>query len=147
MKFNFRFESVLKHRKVLEDLAQREFQEVNSRLQNEIQKLHEMHEASSKAQSVAFQRQSAGGQAGPALSQVNEFLKGQDIRIERQRLKVQEIEKQVEEMREILRQKAIDYKIIESLKEKKKEDFKKEAAKKEQKVTDDIASMRTRTKK
>ncbi len=123
MKFKFRFDSVMKHRKVLEDVAQREFQEAFSELKKQLLKLEEMNQQVHQAHQSAYQFQTEGGIQAPALSQVFDVLKRQDIRIERQQHKVQECEKQVEDLREILRQKAIDYKIIESLKEKNLADF------------------------
>jgi flagellar FliJ protein len=146
MKFKFRFENVLKHRKIMEDVAQRDFQEANSLLNVEIEKLNNMIHAAHEAQEHLFEKQKQGGPAGPALSQVHDFLKGQDIRIARQRQKVQEYEKVVENLREILRHKAIEYKIMEGLKSKNQEEFKKEQNKKEQKNLDDLALMRSRVK-
>lgn len=142
MKFKFPFENVLRHRKVLEDLAQKDFQEANSVLNQQIKILEEMKEQVIRARQSAFDRQSGGGFAGASLTQVHEFLKGQDVRIERQQQKVQDFQKGVENLREILRQKAIDYKIIESLKETKKTDFKKEQAVRDQKIADEVATMR-----
>ena len=142
MKFKFPFHNVMKHRKTLEDIAQRDFQESFSNLIAENEKLKKMHDLVSDARQSAFKFQTDGGKSAPALSQVHEFLKNQDIRIERQQKKVQECEKQVEDLREILRQKAIDYKIIESLKSRKLLEFKKEQSKKELKETDDMSIMR-----
>lgn len=142
MKFKFQFQNVLKHRKVLEDLAQREFQEEQALYLAEVAKLERLHQEVRDAHQKAFETQVRGGSAGPALSQVHEFLKLQDVRIERQQKKVQEFESRVEKLREILQQKAIDYKMIESLKERKKEEFRKESNQKEQKVADDLSTMR-----
>ncbi len=142
MKFKFPFEKVLRHRKTLEDLAQRDFQQAQAVLNHEIQILEQMREQVGKARELAFQRQSQGGSAGPALSQVHDFLKGQDVRIERQQNKVQEFQNGVENLREILRQKAIDYKMIESLKDKKSKEFRKERNAKEQKAADEVATIR-----
>ena len=142
MKFKFPFESVLRHRKILEDLAQRDFQTALAALNSEISILEAMKEEVRLAHVAAFERQSRGGAASPALSQVHEFLQGQDVRIERQQNKVQEYQKGVENLREILRQKEIDYKIIETLKETKRTEFRKESNVKEQKISDEIATMR-----
>lgn len=142
MKFKFPFENVLKHRKVLEDLAQRDFQLVLSEFNSELGKLQKMKDDVHAAHRGAYETQVQGGSAGPALSQVHEFLKLQDVRIERQQLKVQEFEKRVEDLREILRLKAIDYKMIESLKDRKKEAFRIEKNKLEQKKSDEVATLR-----
>jgi flagellar FliJ protein len=144
MKFKFQLEKVLQHRKILEDLAQREFQEAQAELNQQIRKLDEMKEAVISARDQAFRRQSEGGKASPALLQVDEFIKGQDIRMERQKLRIQECESLVEKLREILRQKAIDYKIIEELKDKQFKEYKIERRKREQKNADDINLMRFR---
>ncbi len=144
MKFKFQLEKVLQHRKILEDLAQREFQEAQAELNKQNQKMDEMREAVIAARDQAFRRQSEGGKASPALLQVDEFIKGQDIRMDRQKLRIQECESLVEKLREILRQKAIDYKIIEELKDKQFKEYKVERRKREQKNADDINLMRFR---
>lgn len=142
MKFKFQFENVMKHRKVLEDVAQREFEEIQSEYLGEVEKLNRLQQEVKDAHTNAYETQVRGGSAGPALSQVHDFLKLQDVRIERQQKKVQEFEKRVEELREILRLKAIDYKMIESLKDRKKQEFRKEKNKLEQKRSDDLSTMR-----
>jgi flagellar protein FliJ len=142
LKFKFTLEKVLHHRKTLEDLAQRDFQVAQAALNAEVEILEQMKTQVIEAREAAFKRQSQGGSAGPALSQVHEFLTGQDVRIERQQNKVQEFQNGVENLREILRQKAIDYKMIESLKDKKRKEFKKELNLKEQKASDEMSTIR-----
>ena len=142
MKFKFQFESVLRHRKILEDLAQREFQEAQAAYFSEVARLEQLRQGVHAANEQAFQNQLQGGSQIPALSQTHEFLVLQDVRIERQQLKVQESEKRVEELREILQQKATDYKIIDKLKDRKKEEFKKEKSKSDQKKADDLSTIR-----
>jgi flagellar FliJ protein len=144
MKFRFPLQKVMQHRKTVEELAQRDFEEANAILIQENQKLEEMQNQILQARERAFQSQTEGGRAGPVLSQVHDFMGGQDIRIERQKEKIKECQSLVENLREILRQKAIEYKMIESLKERKLEKFKVEARKKEQKQMDDTSLMRFR---
>lgn len=142
MKFKFPLQNVMKHRKVLEDLAQRDYQEANAKLNEEEQKLAKLYEAVDLARQFSFKTQVQGGSAGSALSQVHEFLKGQDIRIEQQKKAIDQQRKIVEDFQEILRQRAVEYKIIEKYKDRKLEEFKVEKNKKEQKVADDIVSTR-----
>jgi flagellar FliJ protein len=97
-----------------------------------------------EARDQAFRRQSEGGKTSPALIQVDDFLKGQDIRMDRQKERIKECESLVEKLREILRQKAIDYKIIEELKEKQFKEYKIEQRRREQKIADDMNLMRFR---
>lgn len=142
MKFRFPFQNVLKHRKTLEDVAQRDFQEALFVLNQEVEKLNNMNVKIVEARQEAFSRQTSGGPASEGLRQIDQFILGQDIRIERQRAKIQELEKKVEELREILREKAVDYKIIESLRDKKKTEFYQQQRKLEQKQADEMTTMR-----
>jgi flagellar FliJ protein len=141
-KFRFKLEKVLQHRKVLEDMAQRDLEEAVAQLislENQVQKYHE---SITTARETAYQIQTQGGNPGPALSQIDSFIKGQEVRIERENIKIKEQQSLVENLREILRQKAIDYKILEELREKKKQEFVKEQNRLEQKENDEMNSMR-----
>ena len=144
MKFRFPLQKVMQHRKTLEDLAQRDLQIALSELHKQESMLGEMQGSVKAARAGAFDTQSTGGQASPALVQVDEFLKGQDIRMGWQKEKIKECESLVENLREILREKAIDYKIIEGLRDRRLEDHKVEQNKREQKMTDEMNVMRFR---
>lgn len=141
-KFRFQMEAVIKVRKIAEDLAQRDFQLGQSHLLEQIELLNQMLGKKTEAYQTRHDYEKQGGNKAPHLIQVQDFLSGQDIRIEGQRKKIQYIETQVEQLREILREKAIDLKIIERLKEKKLEDFKLEQKKREVKDFDDVTMTR-----
>lgn len=135
-------QKVLEHRKVVENLAQKDFQDAVAVL-NEFQaKLDTMRQDVLEAQARAGSLIQAGGTQGPALTQIHEFLKGQKIRIQDQEHKVQEIEKIVEYKREILRQAALDYKIMEKVRENKFEEYKAERKIQDQKEMDEQAILR-----
>jgi len=146
MKFKFQLQNILRHRKAVENAAQSEFMIAMAEFHKQEQILSDMFEAIARARENAFQRQTEGGQASPALVQVEEFIKGQDIRIERQRNHIKQCEARVEELREILRQKAIEYKIIERYKDRKHEEFLVELNKLEMKESDELTVMRFRMK-
>ncbi len=80
-KFKFQFATVLKHRKILEDLAQKDFQEAQAIYFSEVAKLESMHQQKYSARINNFDHQVQGGSQVPALSQVHDFLILQDIRI------------------------------------------------------------------
>lgn len=143
-KFKFPLQKVMQHRKTLEGLAQTQFQLAVAELHQQTQKLLEMENSKAVAREQAFRQQSEGGKASSGLVQVSEFLKGQDIRIEKQRIEIKKCEGRVENLREILRQKAIEYKIIEGLRERQEKTFKTEQRKKEQKQVDEMNVMRFR---
>jgi flagellar FliJ protein len=146
MKFKFSLDRVMKHRKTLEDIAQRDFQLALADLKKEENQLEFLIQEKNKCYDIVFKKQSQGGNQGEALSQIDAFMKGQDIRIARQRKKIEECNSKVEEMREILLEKAKEYKIISELHDRKKAIFIKEFNKKESRKLDDQNIMRFRIK-
>ena len=143
MKFKFGLEKVLNHRKILEDLAQRDYQEVLSVLNQKKSELEKMVLRILDARVEIHQLEvQSGFDMIERVKQIQEFIKLQDIRIERQHLSVQESEKLVEARQEILRQKAMDKKILERLKVKKKTDHQTNERRLAQKETDEMVSMR-----
>ncbi len=143
MKFKFKLEKVLVHRKILENIAQKDFQEAQAACNLQIDVLNRLKLEKSDARKKAFSDQSqTGGQVLESLKQVHDFIQLQDIRIENQIKTIAECEKLVEARREVLRQKAMDTKIIEKLKEKKKQQYLEEERIGEQKELDDNSSMR-----
>lgn len=142
MKFKFNLEKVLKHRNILSDLAQRDFLEALSILNNEIKKLESMKQM--KTDSLKQRSETVQGSQTWAASveQINQFLTGQDLRIKIQNQRLHEMEKGVEDLREILRKAMIEVKIIEKLKEKKFEEFKANENRKEQNEMDELSVLR-----
>lgn len=140
-KFRFNLEKVLGYRQVVQSLAQKDFELAMSLLREQEEILESLKQARHQAftQRYDFQMKGLGADS---LVQVQDYIKGQDIRINAQELKIQEIQKQVEILRDQLRDRAIDTKIIERLKERKQEDFRLEQRKHEQKSTDDLTSTR-----
>jgi flagellar FliJ protein len=142
MKFQFPLKTVMRHRKLMENEAQRVFQEANAKLNAEISKLEFLHEQVREARQKAFQLQVKGGATTNDLRQVDEFIRGQDIRIDRQNLSIQNQQQIVEDLRQILRKAAIDYKMIEKLRDKKRDEFRIESRKHEQKQIDELTNAR-----
>ena len=143
MKFKFKLEKVLKHRQILEDLAQKDFQEAQAEANRQTAILDKMMNEKVEARKRAHSLQSqTGGQVLESLKQIHDFIVLQDIRIEKQIKVIQDCEKVVESKREILRQKAMDTKILKRLEEKKKQQFREEQRQIEQKEMDDNSSMR-----
>ncbi|MFN7825251.1 MAG: flagellar export protein FliJ [Pseudobdellovibrionaceae bacterium] len=142
-KFKFPLEKVMQHRKVIENLAQAEFQEAQSQLNLLQNELSQMRQQVTQAHLHSFETATGGRpDLSAGLNQVNQYLKGQDIRIENQLNKIKEQETVVENLREILRNAAVDHKIVESLRDKEKQGFKNEYKKYSQKNVDDLTLMR-----
>lgn len=142
MKFKFPLQKVLEHRKIRESLVQKDFQDAMFFYNQEQQKLDQMLEQQKNAHLQAGTFSAQGGAMGPALSQIHEFLKGQEVRIQRQQERLQEIEKLVEAKRDILRQAAQEYKIMMRMREKQFEDYKMERTSQDQKDMDEQSILR-----
>lgn len=147
MKFKFPLQKVMDHRKVKESLAQKDFQDVVGILNEEQARLDKMNEEVQEARARMGMLSQAGGAQGPALSQIHEFLTGQKLRIAHQVAKVQQVEKLVEAKREILRQAALDYKIMEKMRENKFEAYKAERTIQDQKEMDENTILRFKSVK
>lgn len=142
MKFKFSLQKVLEHRKVLENIVQKNFQDAVGVLTELQKKIQEMETQSDEARVRAYTLQSDGGNAGPALSQINDFLNNHKLLMQMQLVKIQAQEKVVEEKRDLLRQAAVDTKVIASFKEKKFAEFKKHEESEEQKDMDEQSVLR-----
>ena len=142
MKFKFPLQKVLEHRKLRENLVQKDFQDAQALLQEQVNKLEKMNQQVSEAYERSGNLAKQGGAQGPALMEIYEFLKGQRQRIQFQEQKVQEFEKLVEAKREILRQAAMDYKIMEKMRENKFEAYRLERNATEQKENDEQSILR-----
>lgn len=147
MKFKFPLQKVLDHRLVVQNIAQKDFQLARDHLDEQERLLQRMREDMKSAREEAGRIAVSGAAGAPGRwQQIHEFTLLQDRRIETQRAKVLEAGKLVEEKREILRQKAIDSKIMEKLKERRKEQFLQEAKEKEQKEVDELNVLRFESK-
>lgn len=142
MKFKFPLQKVLEHRKVKENLAQKDFQDAMMLLTKENEILAQMEEDKSAAHNRTGVLAQQGGAQGPAFSQIHDFLRGQEIRLQRQKQKIQEIEKLVESKREILRQSVLEYKIMEKMRENKFEEYRHERLAQDQKENDEQSILR-----
>lgn len=142
MKFKFPLQKVLEHRKLRENLVQKDFQDAQALLQEQLNKLEKMNQQVTEAYERSGILAKQGGAQGPALMEIHEFLKGQRQRIQFQEQKVQEFEKLVEAKREILRQAAMDYKIMEKMRENKFEAYRQERIATEQKENDEQSILR-----
>lgn len=139
-------QKVLEHRKVQEDLAKTDFQVSLAKLNTAVELLQSLIDQKKKARIKSYELETGNGVPSALqngiLSESSRFLKLQDVRIENQKLVVGEIEKEVESKREFLKSKAIEYKIIEKVKEKKKQQFVDDFNKAEQKENDEISILR-----
>jgi flagellar FliJ protein len=142
MKFKFSLEKVLRHRNLQVDLARRDFLEAQNNLNAAVQVRDDM--ISTKEQNKKYRSEliAQNGSWQDQVQQINTYLIGQDLRIAKHNESLKFLEKEVESYREILRKALTEAKMMERLKDKKKEEFVKTCNENERKELDEISTLR-----
>lgn len=142
MKFKFKLEPVLKHRKIKEDIAKKDYAEAESKVQECLSVINSYYNQIEETRSLSLERQQLGGSVTAYLDFNSDLILGIKIKIEIEKLKVRDLMQVAEEKKEILIEARREKKIVESLKQKKMEEFKKLQKKHEQKQIDEMVSQR-----
>lgn len=144
MKFKFAFETVINYRKQLEDEARRDFEVAQANLDRCLQLINYMYQQMDESRTRILELQRRPPVDIASIRQNEEFIEGQKIRIQNERLKARGLMAIAEEKQGILVEKAKEHKILIKLKERKKMQFLKEQRKLEVKRMDDLVTMRFR---
>lgn len=148
MPFRFGLNTVLKHRQRLEDVAQREFAEAQAAVDECLRAIEAMYQRMDEVREDISTAQKKGD--GHHLQQIVEmegFLNGQKLRIDRLRLKARELLVVAEEKHEALIEAAREKKILVKLKEKRFAEYKERLSRIEYKEMDDLTHTRTARRK
>lgn len=143
MRFRFRLETVMRQRRVERDTAQRDYSEAQSHVQNQLLKIKKMYDQIDEARANAEKLERQGGPHANQLVQTEEFITGQIILIQQERETARELMMVAEQKLEVLTEKLQAFKILEKLKEKKREEFRKERNRRTDKEIDDLTVMRS----
>ncbi len=138
MKFKFGLEKLLGHKKVLEDVARRDFFEAQHKLDVEIAKGNGYRDELKEAYVSKFIAHRKGGAVSSDLKAIDEFMDGKKIMIQRQDQVISGLQKIVEEKRIRLVEAAQQHKIYDKLKNKKKAEFLDIQKKKDYKNMDEL---------
>lgn len=147
MAFVFKLEHVLKHRKAIRDLAQKELSAVELKLQKHLQHVDSLYELVDKTRQEVAAEQGAVAMDVRRLDQLETYVMSTKRKIVEARLQSRELMQEVEEKREVLMAKAKEFRVIELLKEKKEAEYRQELKKKEMKALDEINQMRFKREK
>lgn len=142
MAFTFRLQKVLQHRKTLEDLARKSYLEARAQLQDAQNKLDDLFRQIDRAQLERHQLVLNGGFQGERLSQIHQYIKGTEILIERQKNIVRERLVKVEQAQLTLQEAAVDYKMIEKLEARQREEHRQNEKKLEEKRLTEMTNAR-----
>lgn len=144
MAFVFRLQKVLEHRRRLEDDAKRAYMDAQSKTALAIRDLDGLYRAIDDARLRGHQLQTGASdrQMAPSLQNVDHFINGQKIRIERQRAVIRDLKSVEEHFQEALIGAARERKTMEKLRERHLSEYRADLARREQSEVDDIATMR-----
>lgn len=143
MKFHFRFEVLLKHRRRLEDIARRDHIEAQRELDDCLEGINQIYRSIETSREEIAQGQKVGDlNAIETIRASEHFIEGQKIRAQLQRQVARELMAKVEDRHEKLVEAVKEYRKIEKLKERMQQQFKKEQRRLEVKRVDDLVVMR-----
>ena len=140
-KFNFKLQSVLKYRSHLENLAR---QEAMKALMDITQCENAMAQIRQERQSLALriEQETTKGVSAQMFRHYNDYLDALDADIVRKENEKIQLNKVLAVKQQTLIQKGVERKAIERLKEKKRAEYIDEMMAEEQKIADDIASLK-----
>ena len=144
--YRFNLESLLRHRKFIEDAKQKELALVQGRLNQELRRLIVLKESLMRSVSEFKKRQGSNMQA-QEFCLFRGYSSHLNKEITEQQKRIENVEKQVKIARAELLSAVKDRKILEKLKEKRKNEFLRTKAKREQKLTNEAAVAQYNRKK
>jgi flagellar FliJ protein len=145
--FQFRLETLLKHRRALQDIAQKDYAEAEAKVRAKLDYIKSLYAEIDQARKERSRAEAKLAFTANSLSGVEEFIALTYIKIERARKEARELMQIMEQKHAILIEKAKERKIIEKIKERKMFEYKAELKKLEAKEMDDMTSMRYRFSK
>jgi flagellar FliJ protein len=142
MKFEFALESLLKHKKTLEDLARKEWAEAQGQVDEANNKLKDMFNQIDDARTRTSRIEKAGGQKAGDLVSIDEFIVGQGLRIEKHRELIRDLMIEAERRHALLVEAAKETKTLEKLRERQFEEYRLRRKKQDAKKMDEIIVTR-----
>lgn len=141
-KFNFKLQPVLKYREHLENIAKQEyvqsFMDVKA-AQEQIKKMEESYQIMSDSIETAAQK----GISAQLFRQYNDYLNSLENDIELKRKEHEQLQRVLAVKQQALTKKSVDKKVLERLREKKRDMYVEEFIAEDQKRADDMTSLKT----
>ena len=141
MKFIFSYEKLLHHKKTLEDIARREYLLAQQAVDVANRDIAEMYRSIDEARSLSARRVAELGSASSG-AMADEFIRGQNTRIERRRAELRQLMMEVEAKHQVLVEAAKEKKTLEKLKDRSFKLFLRARKKQELKEVDEIVTTR-----
>lgn len=144
--YRFNLESLLRHRKFIEDVKQKEFAFAQGQLNYELRRLTVLKETQIQSVNEFKKRQSSNIQS-QEFCMFRGYSSHLNKEIREQQKTIGKVEKQVNIARVELLTAVKNRKILEKLNEKRKKEFLRQKAKREQKLTNEAAVAQYNRKK
>lgn len=142
-KFQFKLESLKKHRQRQEEEAQREFLAARAELDACLRLIDSFYKSIEDSRALILKEQKSGDfQSLERIRHHEFFIEGQKVRIERQRQVARDLMARVEDKQDKLIEAAREFKKIEKLKERQQAEYKKHLKQLETKRLDDLVVLR-----
>ncbi|NDY73399.1 flagellar export protein FliJ [Desulfobacter hydrogenophilus] len=141
-KFQFKLQSLLKYKRHLEQVAKQEMAQAVADVLACEQRIIELKKDRISAMDLLDSLVEKGMGAGQ-FNRYRQFITTTDQMIHLERNRQTELEKILDEKRETLKQKTIDKKALERLREKKDREYTHEMIREEQKSLDEMTSLKT----
>ena len=143
MAFRFNLEPVLKQRKRLEDVAQRDYAEAQAAVDTVLRRLEAMYQRMDEVRDEIAQTEAASGKESLAMvREMEHFIIGHKIRIESVRQEARSLLQFAEEKQEALIEAAKEKKVLSKLREKRLSEYRERLNRIEAKNADDQTMMR-----
>lgn len=141
-KFQFRLQSLLKYKRHLEQVAKQEMAKAVADVLNCEQRITGLQKDRISAADQLESQVEKGMEAGQ-FNRYRQFITARDEMIILERNKKTELEKILGDKRDALKQRTIDKKSLERLREKQAREYTHEMIREEQKSLDEITSLKT----
>lgn len=140
-RFQFRLQALLNYKKHLEEMARQEMAKAVAQV-NECEQQIQTLIRDRKEAALTLEKRVAEGMSSGEFKRYHGFLQVLDQMVVEQKKQKFRLEKALEEKRSILTKRTIDKRAMERLKEKRAEEYVREMLKEEQKVLDEVASLK-----
>lgn len=143
MAFRFALESILKHRKRQEDIAQRDFLEAQAKVEECLRGIQSIYTSIDNTRiSISAAEKSGTPNDLDFIRQADRFIEGQKVRVREERLKARELIRAMEDRQHELTERMHERKIMQNLKDKRLEEYQEEIKRIEQIELDDLVNSR-----
>lgn len=140
-RFRFRLQALLNYKRHLEEMARQEMAKAVTRVNACEERIQSLVKERQEV-ALTLEKRVADGISSGEFKRYHGFMAAMDQAVSEQRHVKARLEKELEEKRSILTRRTIDKRAMERLREKRTDEYFREMLKEEQKVLDEVASLK-----